>query len=191
MLLYGVPVRKYTILMKHAAEAQLVELLKLGDSDAVRYWFTTYHPKLLRFIKFKLENKQDAEEVAQQTFLNCMKNLPLFLGTSSLWTWMISIAKHEVSDYYRKKYAKRAIQTSPLSQFLLADQINDAHDISIKVLSVLKKMEVYSKELLLKKYIDKQSVQNIAEELGKTVKTVESELFRARKEFRILYESED
>lgn len=177
--------------MKRAAEAQLVELLKLGDREAVQYWFSTYHPKLLLFIKKNLENKQDAEELAQQTFLNCMKNLPLFLGASSLWTWMVAIAKHEIADYYRKKYAKRAVQTLPLSQLFWAEPIEDAHDISVKVLSVLKKMSGYSKELLLKKYIDKQSVQAIADEMGKTAKAIESELFRARREFKILYESED
>ncbi len=177
--------------MQRAAEAQLVELLKLGEPEAVQYWFTTYHPKLLRFIKNKLENKQDSEELAQQTFLNCMRNLPLFLGSSSLWTWMVSIAKHEVADYYRKKYAKKSIKTFPLSQFLLAEPVDDAHDISVKVLSVLKKMGIYSKELLLKKYVDNRSVQSLADESGKTIKSVESELFRARKEFRLLFDAED
>ncbi len=177
--------------MNRAAEAQLIELLKLADESAVEYWFSTYHPKLLQFIKKNIENKQDAEELAQQTFLNCMKNLPLFLGGSSLWTWMVSIAKHEVADYYRKKYAKRAIQTSPLSQLVSIDAVDDAHEVSVKVVYVLKKMGGYSQELLLKKYVDQKSVQTIAEEVGKTVKAVESELFRARKEFRVLYDAED
>lgn len=174
----------------NAAEAQLVELLKLGDTVAVEYWFGEYHPKLLRFINQKVESKQDSEELAQQTFLNCMKNLPLFLGTSSLLTWMVSIAKHEVADYYRKKYAKKAIQTLPLSQLFLADTVDDAHEISLKVIAVLQKMGVHSKELLLKKYVDKHTVAAIAEELGKTIKAIESDLFRARKEFRVLYEQE-
>jgi RNA polymerase sigma-70 factor (ECF subfamily) len=176
--------------MSRASDAQLVELLKLGDSDAVRYWFSTYLPKLKKFISIRLENPQDAEELAQQTFLNCMKNLPLFLNTSSLWTWMVGVAKHEVADYYRRKYAKKAVQTLPLSQFLLAEPVADAHEISLKVMTVLKKMSTYSKELLLKKYIDKQTVEMIADDLGKTAKSIESELFRARKEFKLLYKAE-
>jgi RNA polymerase sigma-70 factor (ECF subfamily) len=177
--------------MNRAAEAQLVELLKLADKTAVEYWFAEFYPKLLQFIKKNIDCKQDAEELAQQTFLNCMKNLPLFLGGSSLWTWMVSIAKHEVADYYRKKYAKRAIQTSPLSQLLSVESVDGAHEISLKVVAVLKKMGSYSQELLLKKYVDQKSVQVIADEVGKTVKAVESELFRARKEFRLLYDAED
>ena len=103
---------------------------------------------------------------------------------------MVGVAKHEVADYYRRKYAKKAVQTLPLSQFLLAEPVADAHEISLKVMTVLKKMSTYSKELLLKKYIDKQSVEMIADDLGKTAKSIESELFRARKEFKLLYKAE-
>lgn len=176
--------------MNRQSEAQLIELLKLGDTDAVQYWFSTYHVKLLRFFQTNISSGQDAEELTQQTFLNCLKNLPLFLGDSSLWTWMTAIAKHEVADYFRKKYAKRAIQTLPLSNLLLAHPVQDAHDTSAKVLSVLKKMSAYSRELLLKKYVDCLKVADIALELGKTIKTIESELFRARKEFKVLYLAE-
>lgn len=177
--------------MNRQSEAQLIELLKLGDTDAVQYWFSSYHAQLLRFFKSKISQDQDAEELTQQTFLNCLKNLPLFLGDSSLWTWMTAIAKHEVADYFRKKYAKRAIQTLPLSSLLLANPVSDAHDTSTKVISVLKKMTAYSRELLLKKYVDCLKVAEIACEFGKTVKTIESELFRARKEFKVLYLAEE
>lgn len=177
--------------MNKRGEAQLIELLKMGDKDAVEYWFNYFHPKLLQFIKVRLSSEQDAEELTQQTFLNCLKNLPLFLGTARLWTWMVSIAKHEVADYYRKKYAKRAIQTFPLSQLLFSHTIEDSHEVSARVLAVLKKMSAASRELLLRKYVDSQKVSQIALELGKTVKAVESDLFRARQEFKVLYVAEE
>ncbi|MBP7768523.1 RNA polymerase sigma factor [Candidatus Woesebacteria bacterium] len=173
--------------MTKQAESQLVELLKLADSEAVAFWYKKYRSPLLSFFKQRVENTQDAEELAHATFLNCLKNLPLFLGTSSLWTWMQSIAQHEVADFYRKKYAKRAIKTLPLSELLLDQRIENTAEISQRVTAVLQKMTAHSRELLLKKYVDSQKVAEIALELGKTIKSVESELFRARKEFKSLY----
>lgn len=173
--------------MKKSEERQLIELLKMGDSAAVTLWYDRYQRRIQRFISTKVDLRQDAEELTHQTFLNCLKNLPLFLGNSSLLTWMLSIARHEVADYFRKKYAKKALRTLPLSEFLLTPPTYDAHDTSAKVAAVLQKMNAYSRELLYKKYVDCKKVAVIALEVGKSVKAVESELFRARTEFKMLY----
>jgi len=43
------------------------------------------------------------------------------------------------------------------------------------------------RELLLLKYIDKMRVKEISILLDRTVKSIESDLFRAREEFRVIY----
>jgi len=55
------------------------------------------------------------------------------------------------------------------------------------VKEILLKMTQESREILQMKYIDKKHVKDIAKEMGKTVKSVESILFRARTEFREMY----
>ncbi len=168
-------------------EAQIIELLKLGDATAVEFWYNTYQERIKNYIAAKVEPQADVHELVQDTFLSCLKNLPLFRGNASLHTWMIAVARHEVADYYRKKYAKKALTLLPLSQFLLGVPISNSHDTSEKVKDTLAQMTHGSRELLLKKYVDNQKVAEIAEELGRTVKSVESELFRARGEFKSLY----
>jgi DNA-directed RNA polymerase specialized sigma24 family protein len=39
----------------------------------------------------------------------------------------------------------------------------------------------------MKKYVDKKRVKELAQEFGRSEKAIESELFRARKEFRLLW----
>ena len=168
-------------------EQELVSLLKTGDEHAVKIWFDAYYTKLFNVVVMKVTNKKDAEEIAQQTFLNCLKHLPLFLGKSSIWTWMNAIARHEIADYFRKKYAKKALQTIPLSDLLPLNQISDSDDVSQKVTSVLSKMKSYYKELLLLKYADGKKVSDIAQEFDRSVKSIESDLFRARKKFKELW----
>ena len=76
MILYGVATIKYTSCsMNQLSELELVELLKLGDRDAVEYWFNHFHKKIFRFIHRRVDSKQDAEEMTQQIFLNSLKNL--------------------------------------------------------------------------------------------------------------------
>jgi len=65
--------------------------------------------------------------------------------------------------------------------------LSDSHEISERVKQVIADLSEEYRELLLLKYVDKKKVKEIARELKRTVKAVESDLFRAREEFRRLY----
>jgi len=172
-------------------ESILVEAIKNGHELAIEYWFKNYHQQLLNLALQKLPNRPIAEEVVQETFINCLRSINLFKGDSSLLTYMQSILRHEINDFYRKRYAKKFIQTIPLSEFLLEHEYKDAHETADMVKLVLKKMAGRSRELLMQKYVDKKRIKELARELGRSEKAIESELFRARKEFRLLWASID
>jgi RNA polymerase sigma-70 factor (ECF subfamily) len=168
-------------------DRELLMRLKRGDRVAVQDWYQRYRLKLLRHLLTKVTKTSDAEELTQDTFMSCLKHLPLFRGESSIWTWMLRIAGHEVADYYRKAYAKKAIQALPFDELLLTPSITDAHDTAQKVKDTLVKIRIDYRELLFLKYVDKKRVTEIAAELGRSVKSIESDLFRARKAFRQAY----
>ena len=168
-------------------EQVLLQALRAGKKGAVRQWFNLFSPYLLRITLRRMPSAEDAEEVVQETFINCLKQLPLFQGKARLRTWMISILKHEIADYYRRQYAKKTLKSVPLASVLLAQPVKDASETSLKVRQALTRMTRKRKELLMMKYIDKRKVKDIARSWNTTVKAIESELFRARNEFRALY----
>ena len=168
-------------------ELILVEALRNGHELAVEYWFSHYYHQLKKNALNKLPSEEVAEEVVQETFIACLQSLNLFNQQANLLTWMQSILRHEIADFYRKCYAKKFIQTLPLSEFFLDTKYSGVEETAEKVKIVLKQMLGSNKELLLKKYIDKKPVKEIATEKGKTAKAIESELFRARNEFRDLW----
>jgi len=170
-----------------AQDKLLLSQLKSGNAKAVREWFGLYHDRLFQFVASRVSIEKDIEELTQDTFLGCLKHLPLFRGESSIWTWMVRIAQHEVADYYRKRYAKKFIHALPLSELLPFNDLSDTHEIALKVRQVLAQMAKEEREILLMKYVDGKRVKQIANELGRTAKSVESILFRARNEFRQLY----
>lgn len=174
-------------MIKKTDEQILINKLKAGDQQAAKAWFLIYKSRLLNLVLKKVSIREDAEEIVQETFINCLKGLNLFRGQASLFSWMQSILRHEIADYYRKRYAKKAIRTLPLGDFLLNHTVVNAHESSIRVKKVLAKMLKEKRELLLLKYVDRLAVKEIANLLGKTIKAVESDLFRARREFRELY----
>ena len=168
-------------------EVQLLSDLLQGDPKAVQRWYAWYAPGLLRYAQQKLSSSDVAQELVQETFMNALKNLRLFRRQASLQTWMIGILNHEIADHYRKLYAKRAIKVIPLADWLLHEPISNTPETPLKVTLTLDKMVREQKELLLQKYVDGKRVKQIAHDLGKSVKAIESDLFRARVEFRRIY----
>jgi len=186
MLLYVIKMLDKTRL---SSDKKLISRLRQGKPAASREWFEKYHPQLLRFVLFKISNHNDAEEIVQEIFINCLKHLPVFNETSSILTWMKSIARHEIADYYRKKYAKKAVCTLPLFESLSDELLSDSQEVAQKVSLVLKKMRKDYRELLLLKYVDGKRIKTIARELKRSFKSVEADLFRARKDFKEIYVS--
>lgn len=179
--------RSFTYVMIEVMTEDLLTRLKTGEPKAVSEWYVEYSPRLLSYVTKKVSSHKDSEELVQEVFLGCLKHLPLFRGNSSIFTWMCSIARHEISDYYRKRYAKKALKYVPLGEMILQEEIIDAHESAQKVKEVFAQMKDESKELLMQKYVDCKKVSEIGQELGRTTKAIESDLFRARREFKKLY----
>lgn len=172
------------------SQAKLVSQLKLGDPRAVKAWFKQYQPQLLKMTKAKISDVKDAEDVVQEVMINCLRQIQLFRQDSSLKTWMMSILRHEIADYYRKKYAKRALTTIPLGNQIFSQPISDSSQVQEAVKKTLTKMSSYRKNLLLMKYVDGLKINQIAKKVGKTFKSVESEIWRSKEVFKEIYAQE-
>ena len=178
-------------MQKEISEKRLVQRLKNGDPQAVKYWFDHYYPQLFSLAQNKIGSFRDVEDVVQETMINCLKKIHVFRRDSSLKTWMMAVLRHEIADYYRKKYAKKAIQILPLGKSLLSEKIQESSEVELKVKQALNKMLDRRKSLLLMKYVDGMGVRQIARIMGKTFKSVESDLYRARESFKEIYATID
>lgn len=187
----------YVIVMTHktrkASGEELLVRLRKGEVSATRDWFECYAPEIRDYVSYKIDQPQIVEEIVQETFINCLKQLPLFSKKSSLATWMKSIARHEVADYYRQYYAKQVWKLIPFKEHLLNDEGLSKSSLKSKVVDKVRRalclIRADYKELLLLKYVDEKKVKNMARELGRSFKSVEADLFRARQDFKEVYAS--
>jgi len=62
-----------------------------------------YSDDLYRFAFSKTRNQVISEDLVQETFMVLIAKKDSFRGESSPKTWLISILKNKISDYYRKK----------------------------------------------------------------------------------------
>lgn len=171
-------------------EKELIKDVIANDDRAVTELYWRYIPKLRRFFESRIRIKKDAEEVAHDAFLSIIDALPGFDFRSTLSTWIMAIAKHELIDYYRKKKIKDVLFSrfpflkSLVSQALSPQLALEEKQLKQRIVKTLKNLSEGYREILRLKYIDGLSVSEIAERLEISYKAAESRLFRARLAFQ-------
>lgn len=173
-----------------------MEAVLSGKKGAATNFYRTYAPKLRRYLVSKLP-EGEVEEILQDTFLSAFDSLPLYRGESSVSTWLISIARHEVADFYRKKYVRRTIEmTAPLFENMVSEMLSPEFDFEKKKIekrffSTYRSLSTQYQDVLSYRYERSMSVKEIAERMEISFKATESLLFRARLAFREAYESRE
>ncbi len=77
--------------------------------DDITIWVKTYTKDLFSYAITKVLQKEVAEDLIQDTFLSAWQSYKNYQGKSNVRTWLFSILKHKIADYYRSKY-KRVIE---------------------------------------------------------------------------------
>ena len=81
--------------------ASIINQAKSGDSAAFDQLASFYQDRLRRFISRKLSNEADSADLCQEVLFRAYSKLNTFQGGSSFDTWLFSIAKRAVAEYYR------------------------------------------------------------------------------------------
>src|SRR5436309_14713901 len=84
-------------------EASLVAQARLGDTSAFTELVEKYQRNIFRLAQNITQNREDAEDVLQETFLKAYQHLPEFEGHSKFYTWVVRIAVNEALMKLRKR----------------------------------------------------------------------------------------
>jgi RNA polymerase sigma-70 factor (ECF subfamily) len=83
--------------------SRLVERARLGDQSAFGALVKGHHDKVRAVLLGIVRNPQDADDLAQQTWIKAWRNLPGFEGKSSFSTWLFRIATFTAWDHLKKR----------------------------------------------------------------------------------------
>ncbi|AOH53780.1 RNA polymerase sigma factor SigY [Peribacillus muralis] len=84
-------------------EKNLIKAAKNGDDGALAELFQSSYPFLLKYLLKLTYNRQNAEDLVQETYSKAIENLSRFKGTSKFSTWLISIATRLYLDQQRRR----------------------------------------------------------------------------------------
>src|SRR5450432_3809455 len=90
-------------------ETTLVAQSRQGDTGAFGELVRRYEGKIFRLAQHVTQNREDAEDVLQETFLKAYEHLDGFKGDSKFYTWIVRIAVNEALMKLRKRKGDRTV----------------------------------------------------------------------------------
>jgi RNA polymerase sigma-70 factor (ECF subfamily) len=90
------------------AEKDLLQNLKRGDASAFRKLVEQHQERVRNTCYRFVNNKEDAEDVAQDVFVEVYRSVKHFRKDAQLSTWIYRIAVNKSLDYVRRKKRKKS-----------------------------------------------------------------------------------
>src|SRR6185369_14593410 len=83
----------------------LINKVKNGDSQAFGQIYDEFAQRIFRYVKIKIQSRQEAEDVLQEVFIKAYNGLnTLNMNELNFSAWLYRIAGNTINDYFRKKY---------------------------------------------------------------------------------------
>jgi|TARA_B110000967_G_scaffold209040_1_gene263468 RNA polymerase sigma-70 factor (ECF subfamily) len=176
-------------------EQKFIDQLIAGKQPAFSRLLDDYQQKVFGTCISFIPHKEDAEDVAQEVFLEVFKSVSKFKGESKLSTWIYKITTNKCLEFIRKKNAKKSFY---FMQTLLENEISldktsyftevnhpgillENQEKSALIFKAIDTLTESQRIIFTLAKIDEKSYQEIVEITGKSLSSVESVMFRAKK----------
>lgn len=162
-------------------EASLIQACARGERIAQRAVYERHIDRVYYLALRLTRNEQDAFDVAQEAFLRAFENIRSFDQRSSLGTWLYRIATNEALQLLRHRgmEQRHVAKVGQRSQKVEAD---DSRRLEVE--DALDRLSDEHRAVLILKYCQGLSYEQIAAILEIAAGTVASRLNRARSELR-------
>lgn len=165
-------------------DALVVEAL--ADPAAFDQLYERYHADISHFVRSRVTDIHQAEDIVSQIFLQALRGLPSY-RSGSFRGWLYRIARNVIVDSYRRRpqVASGDVMAgcaTPDSGPLDVVEAREARDELQRIISKLTRLQ----QAIIQLRLDGYSGQEIADRLGISLSAVKSAQFRAFEKIRTL-----
>jgi len=169
-----------------ATENSLLERARRGDKSALSAMYESYFASVYQFIRFRIRDPREAEDIASDVFLKLLDAFGKRAGPrQSLRGWLFRVARNEVNAHYGK--AREMLDTA-FDDWEPAPAVSAEDDLESRTIrslegerarQAIRMLPADQQEVLLLRFGEGLSLEETAEIMGKRVGAIKSLQFRA------------
>ena len=159
------------------------------DEDALAQLTNENYEGVYRFFYYRTQTKEDAEDLTHEVFIRMVRSIGTQTGVFS--AWLFRIARNLLVDHYRKEGKNTVIALEEIDKALPALRTKDAQAPlkAEEIRSTLSVLTDEQREVIVRKFFEGYTNQEIAEDLGKTAGAVKLLQFRALGALRQVFQN--
>lgn len=179
--------------MEQLTDAQIIEKVRKGETNLFSELVLRYQNKIFAYIYKIVNQKEEAEDVVQETFIKVYKNINSFDADRKFSSWIYRISHNEAINHL-KKYRKATVLSYDGSEYLLNSlkternlikELINSEDYQV-LKTALDKLPLKYKEVIILKYLEEKSYEEISQILEKPIATVGTLINRAKAQLKNL-----
>ena len=180
-----------------ADEEALVRRVRLGDLEAYDELVRRYQERIYATIYHMTSNHEDANDLAQESFIKAFQALKTFKGGSSFYTWLYRIAVNKTINFLKQRKNRSHMSLNDLDfnaehdpdLVALVSHNTPRRDLSLAELQeklnvAMQKLSEHHRMVVVLHDIQGLSHEEIGAIMDCNVGTVRSRLFYARQELQ-------
>jgi RNA polymerase sigma-70 factor, ECF subfamily len=177
-------------------EAALLDAARRRDPEAFKELVTRYGPRIFRLAQNITRNREDAEEVSQDSFTRAFMRMDTFRGDSRFYTWLVRIAINQSLMKLRTRRSRELQFEAPASNEVTPffaevpdksptpEQRYSQEELHCILASAMGELPLTFKEVLRLREVEERSTGETARILGLSISAVKSRALRGRQKLR-------
>ena len=171
---------------------ELIHKAQAGDAESFHNIVAIYDSRIMTLSLQIAQNKEDAEDIYQETFIKVYKNISKFRFESDIYTWIYRIAINTAYNYKRKHSKITTVEPKEDSGFDFLDWVYDPQsneenreELILAINQSLLTLSHQQRTVFILKHLQQLKIKDIANILDLSDGTVKKYLFRAMEKLRV------
>jgi len=151
--------------------------------------YTHFHQSLLAFIKSKIRSTEDAQDILQNVFIKISSNVKNLSDEEKLKSWIFTITRNSVIDYYRTNATKRNVEFVTEIEESIVDEadFDSTKGLDQCVHLMIKLLPEEYRDIIVDAEINGMRQKDLAEKYGMAYPSMRSRVQRGRERLKQLF----
>ena len=166
-----------------AADDNLLSKARNKDLDAQRAIYERYFPPVFQFIRLRVNNREQAQDIAADVFLDFFAALGGGNPPSShLRGWLFRVARNKIADHYGRE---KRINITELGEWIPGSADSNPEHVAFQTMQIDRVQQALSmlvaeqQEVIILRFIQGLSIQETADLMDRSLSAIKSLQFRA------------